>query len=109
MSLLATFGSNLRHYRKAKHLTQEQLAEMVELSSEMISKIERGIAAPSFTTVERLSDVLKVPEAAFFGIGLVVTSDNARTRQLSRIQMQLSRMNEDQLARVSKILSVLIN
>lgn len=109
MSLATTFGSNLRHHRKAKHLTQDQLAEMVELSSEMISKIERGIAAPSFATVEKLSEVLEVPEVAFFGVGLVVTSDNARTRQLSKIQTQLSRMNEDQLARASKLLSALVD
>lgn len=109
MSLAATFGSNLRHHRKAKHLTQDQLAEKVELSSEMISKIERGIAAPSFATVEKLSEVLEVPEVAFFGVGLVVTSDNARTRQLSKIQTQLSRMNEDQLARASKLLGALID
>lgn len=109
MSLAATFGSNLRHHRKAKHLTQDALAEMVGLSSEMISKIERGIAAPSFATVEKLSEVLEVPEVAFFGVGLVLTSDTARTRQLSKIQTQLSRMNEDQLARASKMLSALVD
>ncbi|MBB3808327.1 helix-turn-helix domain-containing protein [Pseudochelatococcus contaminans] len=109
MSLTVVFGSNLRHHRKARHLTQDALAEMVGLSSEMISKIERGIAAPSFSTVEKLSDVLQVPEVAFFGIGMVVTSDGARTRQLAKIQTQLSRMNEDQLVRASKMLSALID
>jgi len=109
VSLAATFGSNLRHHRKAKHLTQDQLAEMAEVSSEMISKIERGIAAPSFSTVEKLSEVLELPEVAFFGVGLVVTSNNARTRQLAKIQNQLSRMNEDQLVRASKMLSALVD
>jgi transcriptional regulator with XRE-family HTH domain len=109
VSLAAIFGSNLRHHRKAKHLTQDRLAEMIELSSEMISKIERGIAAQSFATVEKLPGVLEVPEAAFFGVGLVLVSDNARTRQLSKIQTQLSRMNEDQLGRASKMLSALID
>lgn len=109
MSLAAIFGSNLRHHRKAKHLTQDQLAEKAEVSSEMISKIERGIAAPSFATVEKLSEVLEVPEVAFFGVGLVVTSNNTRTRQLAKIQNQLSRMNEDQLARASKMISALVN
>ncbi len=46
---------------------------------------------------------------AFFGFGLGLTSDNARTRQLSKIQTQLSRMNEDQLARASKLLSALVD
>lgn len=109
MTLATVFGSNLRHQRKAKHLTQAELAELVGLSPEMISKIERGITAPSFWTVERLSEVLAVPEAAFFGVGLVMTSDSPRTRQLSKIQTQLSRMNEDQLARASRLLGALVD
>lgn len=109
MSLAEIFGANLRHHRKAKRLTQDQLAERVELSSEMISKIERGIAAPSFTSIEKLSEVLELPEAAFFSVGLVVASNNSRTRQLIKIQTQLSRMNDEQLARATKLLSALID
>ncbi|NIJ56223.1 transcriptional regulator with XRE-family HTH domain [Pseudochelatococcus lubricantis] len=103
------FRISLRYHRKARYLTQDALADTVGLSSEMISEIEHGIAAPSFATVERLSEVLQVPEVAFFGVGMVVTSDNARTRQLEKIQTQLSRMNEDQLVRASKMLSALID
>lgn len=109
MSLAEIFGANLRHHRKAKRLTQDQLAEKVELSSEMISKIERGIAAPSFTSIEKLSEVLGLPEAAFFSVGLVVASNNSRTHQLIKIQTQLSRMNDEQLARATKLLSALID
>jgi len=109
VSLAGTFGSNLRNHRKSKHLTQDALAEAVGLSSEMISKIERGIATPSFATVEKLSEVLEVPEAAFFGVGLVVAANTARTKQLLKIQTQLSRMNDDQLARASKMLSALVD
>lgn len=108
MSLAAIFGANLRHYRKAKRLTQADLADKVELSTEMISKIERGIAAPSFSTIERLSEILGVPEVVFFGVGLIVTNDSERTRILTKIQTKLSRMNEDQLARAEKLLTIII-
>ena len=109
MSLAIIFGTNLRHHRKAKHLTQAELAEKVSLSTEMISKIERGIAAPSFTTIEKLSEILGVPQVVFFGIGLIVTTDSERTRILSRIQTKLSRLNEDKLARADKMLSALVD
>src|SRR5690242_9176557 len=107
MSLAVIFGTNLRHHRKAKHLTQAQLAENVGLSTEMISKIERGIASPSFTTIEKLADVLDVPEVVFFGVGLIVTGTGERTRILSRIHTKLSRLNEDKLVRADKILGAL--
>jgi transcriptional regulator with XRE-family HTH domain len=107
VSLATIFGTNLRHHRKAKHLTQAQLAEKASLSTEMVSKIERGIAAPSFTTIEKLSEILDVPEVVFFGVGLIVTTDSERTRILSKIQTKLSRLNEDQLVRADKLLGAL--
>jgi len=107
VSLATIFGTNLRHHRKAKHLTQAQLAEKASLSTEMVSKIERGIAAPSFTTIEKLSEILDVPEVVFFGVGLIVTTDSERTRILSKIQTKLSRLNEDQLVRADRLLGAL--
>ena len=107
VSLVVIFGTNLRNHRKAKHLTQSELAEKVSLSAEMISKIERGIASPSFATIEKLSEVLQVPEVVFFGVGLIVTTDSERTRILSKIQTKLSRLNEDQLVRADKMLGAL--
>lgn len=109
MSLVQVFGSNLRHHRKAKALTQEALAEAVGVSAEMISKIERGVAAPSFQTIERLADVLGVPEVVFFGIGLFVSAEDERSRQLLKVQTTLSRMNNDQLARANRLLGALID
>ena len=109
MSLSNTFGTNLRNFRKVKRLTQAQLAEKAELAAVTISQIERGAATPSFATIERLADILEVPAVVFFGIGLVVTGDSERTRLLSKINTQLSRMNEDQLIRAGKMLGALID
>lgn len=109
MALTETFGANLRHQRKAKKLTQADLAERVGVSAEMISKIERGIAAPSFNTVEKLASELGVPEVVFFGLGLVAVPDSERGRMLQKIHTILSRMNGDQLVRAHKMLSALID
>jgi len=65
------------------------------------------IASPSFATIEKLSEILEVPEVVFFGVGLIVTTDSERTRILSKIQTKLSRLNEDQLVRADKMLGAL--
>ena len=109
MSLKQDFGANLRQHRKAKGLTQAELADQIDLSIEMISKIERGEAAPSFTTVESLSVALDVPEVAFFGIGLMTIPEGERGRLLAAINRTLSRMNERELARAEKMLAALSN
>ena len=64
--LQVLFGKRLRRIRRSKDLTQEQLADMVGVSTEFISNIERGINAPSFDTLERIAAILNVPVNLLF-------------------------------------------
>ncbi len=65
-TLNENFGRQLRRLRRHKDLTQEQLAEMVGVSTEFISNLERGINAPSFKTLEKLSLAFDIPVKIFF-------------------------------------------
>lgn len=65
-NLRVLFGRRLRLLRRHQDLTQEQLAEAVEVSVEFISNIERGINAPSFETLEKLSTALDLPISELF-------------------------------------------
>ena len=107
MALQTIFGTNLRNQRKARGLTQEALAERVEVSIETIGKIERGVAAPSFATAEKIAAALDIPVIALFGAGDAVLPPGERGRLLTRINTTLARMNEDQLTRVAKMLEAL--
>ncbi len=54
----------LRQWRVARHLTQEQLAELADVSVRAISNIERGInAAPQRATIRALADALRLQGA----------------------------------------------
>lgn len=55
---LKTFGMNLRRERMAKKITQEKLAELVDLNIRTIQKIEAGDVNILLTTVLRLRNVL---------------------------------------------------
>lgn len=109
MSLAVIFGTNLRNCRKAKRLTQADLAEKVALSTEMISKIERGVASPSFGTVEKIAEVLDVSEGFLFGNNLLIESNDDRNQVLLSIQSKLSRLNSKQLLRIDRIILALID
>lgn len=60
------FGKKLRELRKARGLTQEQLAEKVNVSYQAISNIERGLTGPSFTTLAVIARALKVKPRDLF-------------------------------------------
>ena len=57
---LRRIGSRLKKARVAKHLTQEQFAELVGLSAGYIGMIERGIREPSLPTFLDMISVLEV-------------------------------------------------
>jgi len=53
-------GQRIADLRRAKELTQEQLAEAVDCSVEFISLVERGVNAPSVAGLEKFAKALKV-------------------------------------------------
>jgi transcriptional regulator with XRE-family HTH domain len=56
---LQTFGANVRRERMAKELTQEKLAELVDLNIRTVQKIEAGDVNILFTTIKRIQKALK--------------------------------------------------
>lgn len=53
------FGENLREIRKAKKMTQEQLAEKVGVSRQSVSKWENGEAYPEMNNILTLCDIFQ--------------------------------------------------
>lgn len=55
---LATFGANVRRERVARELTQEKLAELMDVNPRTIQKIEAGKLNILLTTILRLQKAL---------------------------------------------------
>ncbi len=65
-AILEIFAANLRSCRKSLKLTQAQMAKLIGVSTSFITEIETGRKAPSFQTIERISEMTKTPVWAFF-------------------------------------------
>lgn len=53
-------GNNIRANRQKLGLTQEALAEILNVTPDYISKIENGIKHPSLSAIEKLCNVFKI-------------------------------------------------
>jgi transcriptional regulator with XRE-family HTH domain len=104
MPLKDIFGANVRHYRLARDLKQHTFAEAVGLSVNMMGKIERGVTAPSFDSIEKIAAVLEIPEAALFSVEPLAMPAGERGKLLQRIHVQLSKLNNQELGRASRML-----
>lgn len=60
MDIKAVVGKNVRQYREAKGLSQEQLAFEADLHRTYVSGVERGIRNPTVLIVAKLATALGV-------------------------------------------------
>ena len=65
-SLRRDFGNRLKAIRLDRELTQEEFAELVGISVDFLSLIERGINAPGFDVLEKIADRLGLPVRDLF-------------------------------------------
>jgi transcriptional regulator with XRE-family HTH domain len=65
-NLKKQFGLRVRQIRDESERTQEEFAEMVGISIDFLSLIERGRNAPSFKKLERMARGLGKPVAYLF-------------------------------------------
>jgi transcriptional regulator with XRE-family HTH domain len=56
----------VRQIRMERGMSQERFAELVDVSVDFLSLIERGINAPSFETLEKIARKLRRPVADLF-------------------------------------------
>ena len=59
-------GARIKELRKRRGLTQDQLAEQVDLATRYISLIEVGRSSPSLETMENIARVLSVELKVLF-------------------------------------------
>lgn len=59
-------GLKIKEIRKSKKMTQEKLAEIIDVDFGYISKLEVGQNFPSIQTLNKISEALNVDIASFF-------------------------------------------
>jgi len=103
--ILKIFGKRLRSLRRAKDMTQEQVAERAGLSLQSVGEIERGRGNPTLVNVERLSDALDVELTELFDLGDVKMT---REQAVQEILARLEGATEEQVRDLLTMVRVLI-
>ena len=78
--MLRTVGSTIRELRKNKNLTQEELAEAINVTPQAISKWENNIGLPDISQI--------IPLATFFGVStdiILGIAENNRNEEINEI------------------------
>lgn len=88
------FPENLKAYRKAKGLTQEELAIRLHVVRQTVSKWEKGLSVPDADLLLRLAEVLDVSVSQLLGAEVPPEAPADQVaQQLARINEQLAIRN----------------
>jgi transcriptional regulator with XRE-family HTH domain len=85
MDIKIILGENIRNYRKKRNLTQDELAEKLDISQKHLSNIEVGRKFVTAPLLERISDILKVSPSLLFYSGSIDELDNNILKQIDNI------------------------
>lgn len=101
MSIKSNLGKQIKKYRQKRGLSQEELAEKLEISQQTLSKIECGKNFLTAETLEKLQNVLGVSISEFFKFDENITAQEL----LNSIEkgLQLIKTNPEKLACVNRL------
>lgn len=80
LTKISSISINIRYFRKLKGLTQEMLAEKVDVSSVYISYLERGSKVPSLNLLGKIAEALEVNPAL-----LLIQDNDAASLEKKRL------------------------
>ena len=87
-------SENLKNLRKAKGLSQEELAARLHVVRQTVSKWEKGRSVPDADLLVRLAEELETTPAALLGPDIPPAAEaNSTAEQLGRIAEQLAAKN----------------
>lgn len=75
-------GKKIQTIRKSRMLTQEKLAELIDIETPSLSYIETGKYSPSVETLQKLADALNVKPWEFYYFDDI--SDHEKREELKK-------------------------
>lgn len=99
-------GKKIRELRKNKGLSQEQLAERLDIAINTLSNIERGNSFMTSSTLEKISKIFEVSYSELFNF--IENKDSKYLYDLILTRLNLIRDNYEKLSILDKFTEILI-
>jgi transcriptional regulator with XRE-family HTH domain len=97
-------GARIKELRKAKKLSQEELAELIGIEPRHMSRLEVGKSYPSLDRLERIAKALDADLKDFFDF----THLEARPVNIEQINGLMNEMSDEDLKKVARIIKVFV-
>ena len=87
-------NENIRHFRKAKGINQEEMAVKLNVVRQTVSKWENGLSVPDADVLIHMADLLDVSVSQLLGIEVDNTNSENLSEELAKLNEQLAKKNQ---------------
>ncbi len=102
--LKSKLGKRIQEIRKSKGLTQEKLAELINIDIPNLSNIERGKKFMTASTLEKIITVLGIEEKDLFDFEHIKSTDELK----KEIRENINKLSHKELQFLSKTINNII-
>ncbi|WP_088225807.1 helix-turn-helix transcriptional regulator [Desulfosporosinus sp. FKB] len=95
-------SKNLKYFRKLKGLTQEKLAEKIEVSPMYISYLERSSKIPSLVILFKIANALDIDP------GLLIQDDDSKNMEINKLLGIISGLDKSTIKFLSEMIIAFI-
>ena len=100
----SVIGQRIKQARIAKNLTQEELAEQIDISVAFLSRVERGSSHINLRRLNQLCRLLDISEGYILN-GASSTSNNYLTKEFSELLKSCSPETQRLIYDVAKVIA----
>ena len=88
-SVDASLGRNMTYFRKLAGLTQQQVAEKLNLNRTTYTKYETGVSEPGIEILKQIADILNVDVASLLAEEDTAKTDDSRYDDMEGLEPEL--------------------
>ncbi len=97
-------GERLKKARIDKNMTQEKLAEQIDVSVAFLSRVERGTSHINLKRLTQICEILGVSESSILN-GVSSNSDNYLASEFNNILNSVSSDKQKLIYKIAKVIS----
>lgn len=97
-------GERLKKARIDKNMTQEKLAEQIDVSVAFLSRVERGTSHINLKRLTQICEILGVSEGSILN-GVLSNSDNYLASEFNNILNSVSSDKQKLIYKIAKVIS----
>lgn len=107
--LVHSVGMTISARRKARGLTQAQLAEAMGIEKETVSRIETGVISATLTRLAQIAGILECPVSALFLRPPAAEQEDACAMQVEQLTLMLESLGARERALVVHLVEEVVH